>query len=224
MDLASYIRIQMKSKNLNGIELSQKSGVDNSTISKILNSRTLYPEYESLNALAHALDVNVQSLLDLMPKKFQDRLSQKSDTTIAHFQTIPIFRLDIANQIDKTNLNVLKKEAIQLSYTRIEGSYLFGIIMEDDVYPFLKHYMLTVDPSMPIQEGQYVLVRTASPRATLGRVEFFQHALYVRSLDSQKNTHWKELVQDTEEALIIGVIREVLWSMDAPSLLESRAL
>lgn len=210
MDLASYLRIQMKAKGLNGIELSEKSGLKNATISKIINSKTLYPEYETLEALASALELNVQSFLDLVPSRFQERPLSKSPVEPTIARQIPIFSLETANRLDKSNFSHLQKEALALGYTEVKGIGVFCVLMPYDLFPFLTGYRLTINPNLSPIEGSYVLIRTSAKEATIGRFES-DGKPYVRSLDSQKE-YWKEYLDD-HESLVMGSVCELVWKL-----------
>ena len=60
------IKYIMKIKGLTAEMLSQKSGVPKSTINKITSGVTPNPRYETVKALANALDLNVDELSEYL--------------------------------------------------------------------------------------------------------------------------------------------------------------
>ncbi len=213
LDLASYIRIQMKAQNLNGIELSQKSGLDTSTISKIISGKTKYPSYESLEALSSGLELHISTLIDLIPKKFQARpvIQYQESLPRTESNTIPVFSMTQANQLHKENLQEFQKEALNLAQCRIDRENLFVVRIDHTLFPFQKGCELTIDPHREASDMDFVLVRTAQEHATIGRLEKSANSLFIRSLDSDTQ-HWREPLSEDPSVLVIGVICDMYMS------------
>ena len=82
--IGKFIQESRKNKNLTQVELAEKLGVSNRTISKWENGNCL-PDYSMFNILCDELDISINELLSgekLNEKNYQKKLEENFVSTI----------------------------------------------------------------------------------------------------------------------------------------------
>lgn len=192
-------------------QLSVASGIPKSTISKLMNSKTKFPGYETLNAIAKVLEIDVKLLLEKIPSRHGHE-SLKPEEPAGIYRTIPVFSFENANYFDPNQFEKMQKKAIGFSDTKIKGKAVFAVKTEADQWPFLEGQHLIIQPEAEPKNGDYVLTRTASKIAKIGRYWSIHHRAIIKCLDTQKET-WALSVQDNLEEVLIGVVKQVIWEL-----------
>ncbi|MGE4169622.1 MAG: helix-turn-helix domain-containing protein [Candidatus Margulisiibacteriota bacterium] len=207
MNLATVLRIQIRKLQLSDYELAMKSGVTKSGLSKILNGKTKNPSYDTLVALAGALDLNVHVLMDALPTKKQVPMLQKTEVS-ASIQQVPVVQLGDANR--NSSPDFLRKKAYSFLATPVQGDTVFAVRLDRDQYPFMADQLALINPELEPNDGDFVLMRTAGVDAKLGRYTFFERQEAIVGLESGRD-HWVEPLHDNREELLIGVVVQVVW-------------
>ena len=65
MTVINWIREKRLEKGWTQLELAQKSGVPQPTISQIENGNRRYPTYENIKKIAKALEINIEELTEI---------------------------------------------------------------------------------------------------------------------------------------------------------------
>lgn len=206
INLPTFLKIKLRERKWTAYRLQKESGINRSTLSRILRGEIKKPSYESLKTLADVLGADIQELLVVsgQEKTSQSPTDHHEPQKIGKLtiQTIPIITPEKANGYDKTMHQFITQSTKEWLPTANKEKLLIAVKWEGSNFNFLTGDLLVVSPNHTPNDGDHILFKTKSgtPQIHKYHAQSEANALLISESKSQP---YKEKAQDK-----IGVIIE----------------
>jgi transcriptional regulator with XRE-family HTH domain len=168
INLPAFLKIKLREKKWTAYRLQKESGINRSTLSRILRGGIKKPAYETLKILANILDADIQELLIVSGQEKSSKSPNEQE--IQHqigkitFYASPIITPEKANGYDKKNHNFITSSAKECIPIAVEGDQknLFSVRWQTRIFDFQVGDIFVVAPSQKVYDGAYVILKSKS--------------------------------------------------------------
>lgn len=196
--LSNNLNVLMDELNLNANELARQTGIPASSIKKIRTNNNPNPTLTTLLPLAKHFSVTMSQLIGDDP--LPNRTENIEATPIHKISTIRV--ISWAELIDWPNLSKAHNDFIATE--RVYSQNSFAIRIEEDIEQFSKGTILLIEPDLPPQQNDLVLVnKSGQKNVSIKQVLIEDNDIFLKSIIIDQHIHRKN-----HEYKILGIIME----------------
>lgn len=206
MNLGSRLKSIRSDKGLSQKELSHKSGVNQSTISRLEASDATKSSYAP--ELAKALGVSTAYLLGLESNKANSRVELREIPILSYNESLEYKEVLSAHQ--NKNKNNLNREYLVVPEDAALSNDCFAVILNDDSMSpeFKKHDQVAIDPKRALSPGDYAWCKHPSRKDPYLRL--FREKTKGCELVPLNQNYATDEHEDADEVVIGRLVRKVV--------------
>lgn len=205
--LAQNLKRLLNDKGVKSSRLSQESGIDKPTISRMISGKTTNPQFETLRPIAKFFDITIEQLMG----------DASLPTADSYGIVVPIDRLLIPIIDWKTaqywldiKENYVPKKTIDTKNSISNNSYALLIIDKNFEPRFSVGSTIIVDPSMTARNRDYIITRDEKTDETTIRQMLIEKGnnIYLKEITGRKINNDLHITKAKKDLQHFGVIVE----------------
>ena len=197
--LSSTLKQLLTEANISEAELARRTGIAQPMVNRLATGKNKNPKLETLKPIAKYFSVTFSQLLGEEDLPHSDKRADQFNNQ--SFQ-VPVINWDTINSVDYNNLDKATNSHMIATTAKVSSKAFAVLINNSEFEPrFPANTVLTIETETKANTNDFVLVKNANAKLTLGQIKIDNDKAVVTSLNSTDKTE-----VDAEQSNVVGVL------------------